>query len=134
MAVEATQTPSVTTPYELLGGEDGVRRLINRFYDIMNEAHEVHGIRQMHAQDLGPMKEKLFEFMSGWLGGPALYLERHGSICITKAHTPFTIGERERDQWLLCMERALADTGASDTVREMMKQPLYRIADFLRNQ
>jgi hemoglobin len=88
----------------------------------------------MHAEDLRPIKEKLFEFMSGWLGGPPLYFERRGSICITKAHSPFPIGERERDQWLLCMHRALEDIEASETVREMMRQPLYRIADFLRNQ
>jgi hemoglobin len=80
------------------------------------------------------MKQKQFEFMSGWLGGPPLYFERHGSICITKAHGPFAIGERERDEWLLCMDRALGEMGASDTVREMMKQPLFRIADFLRNR
>jgi len=124
----------VTTPYELLGGEAGVRRLVDRFYDIMDEAPEAQGIRAMHAEDLGPMRQKLFEFLSGWLGGPPLYFQRYGTVCITRAHQPYAIGEPERDQWLFCMRRALEDLGAAPEVRKMLEAPLFRIADFLRNQ
>ncbi len=124
----------VTTPYELLGGEAGVRRLVDRFYDIMDEAPEARGIRAMHAEDLGPMRQKLFEFMSGWHGGAPLFFPRKDAVCITRAHQPFAIGESERDQWLFCMHRALEDIGVDADLRRMLETPLFRIADFLRNQ
>jgi hemoglobin len=124
---------SEMTPYERLGGEAAVRRLVNRFYDLMEDA-EVRELRAMHARDLGPMREKLFEFMSGWLGGPPLYFERPDHACIATAHKPFAIGAKVRDQWLDCMNRALVDIGADADTRQMLDQPLYRIADAFRNR
>ncbi len=128
------ERPQRRTPYELLGGEVGVRRLAERFYDILDEAPEAKTIRAMHKADLGPVREKLFEFLSGWLGGPPLYVQRTGTVCLTEPHKPFAIGEAERDQWLLCMRRALVDIGASEEVRAMLDQPLFMIADFVRNR
>ncbi len=121
------------TPYEILGA-DGVRNLVDAFYDIMDEAHEAAGIRAMHAQDLAPIKQKLTEYLSGWLGGPPLYAMKYGSVCMTDPHAPYAIGPAERDQWLLCMERALERTGASDELKEMLRVPLVRIADAVRNR
>jgi hemoglobin len=121
------------TPYERLGGEAAVRRLVNRFYDLMEDA-EVRKLRAMHARDLSPMREKLFEFMSGWLGGPPLYFERPDHACIGTAHSAFAIDAEARDQWLACMDRALADIGADPATRQMLEQPLYRIADAFRNR
>lgn len=130
------ETPTIIrqTPYELLGGEAGLRALVDRFYEIMDTNAEAVSIRAMHTSDLAPIRQKLFEFLSGWLGGPPLFLQRTGSICITAAHKPFKIGEAERDQWLMCMRQALADTGASPELQAMLKTPLFGIADFLRNQ
>ena len=64
-----------TPPYALIGGEAAVRRLIDRFYDLMDEAPEYYVIRKLHPQDLAGSREKLFMFLSGWLGGPPLYVE-----------------------------------------------------------
>lgn len=122
------------TPYELLGGAEPLRRLIDRFYDVMDEAPQARELRTMHGSDLAPMREKLYEFMSGWLGGPSLYAQRTGSVCITRAHQPFPIDAAARDQWLWCMERALEDVEAPAEVRRMIAQPLARMADFLRNR
>jgi hemoglobin len=122
------------TPYALLGGEAGVRQLVDRFYDIMDEAPEAVTIRAMHGPDLAPIRARLFEYLSGWLGGPPLYAQRTGSVCITAAHKPFAIGPAERDQWLLCMRRALDDVGASEEVKQMLENPLAGITDFLRNR
>lgn len=121
------------TPYDLLGGEPGVRQLATVFYDVMNERPEAETIRRMHSHDLHEIKEKLFEFLSGWLGGPPLFALRRGSICLISAHRPFPIGQGERDQWLACMEEALNRIGASDEVRSMLNAPLFRIADAIRN-
>ena len=124
---------STKTPYELLG-EQGIRDLCGAFYDIMDTLPEAAGIRAMHAADLGPMKQKLAEYLIGWMGGPPLYAEKYGTVCMTTPHEPFHIGPEERDQWLLCMDRALAQTGASEEVFTMLKIPLQRIADAVRNR
>lgn len=122
------------TPYQLLGGEDGVRRLCEAFYDCMEQLPEAADIRRMHGEDLSGIRQKLFEFLSGWLGGPHLYAQKYGSICMTGPHRPFAIGPKERDQWLLCMDRALEQVGASEEVKTMLKQPLQNIADMIRNR
>jgi hemoglobin len=124
----------IVPPYELLGGAEPLRRLIDRFYDVMDEDPQARELRAMHGADLTPMREKLYEFMSGWLGGPPLYAQRTGSVCITRAHAPFPIDAAARDQWLWCMERALDDVGAPIEVRRMIAAPLARMADFLRNR
>lgn len=121
-------------PYDLLGGEQGVRSLCGAFYRIMDETAETQEIRAMHKESMAEIEEKLFEYLSGWLGGPRLYQERTGTVCINDPHKPFSIGEDQRDQWLLCMNKALEDIGANEEVRDMLKDPFYNIADFLRNK
>lgn len=121
------------TPYQLLG-EQGIRDLVCAFYDIMDTLPEAAGVRAMHAQDLGPMKEKLAEYLIGWMGGPPLYADKYGTVCMTEPHEHYHIGPAERDQWLMCMDRALEQTGASDEVVEMLKIPMFRIADTVRNR
>lgn len=125
---------STVTPYELLGGAVPLRRLVDRFYDIMDSAPEARELRAMHAPDLGPMRGKFHDFMSGWLGGPALYAQRSDTTCISRAHQPYPIDQAARDQWLWCMERALDDVGAPAAMREMVRPALERMADFLRNR
>ena len=97
---------SPQTPYQILG-EDGIRDLTSAFYDIMDELPEAKGLRAMHARDLAPMKEKLAEYLIGWMGGPPLYADKYGTVCMTTPHEPYHIGPEERDQWLLCMDLAL---------------------------
>ena len=121
------------TPYQILG-EEGIRELTDAFYDIMDSTPEAAGIRAMHAQDLAPMKQKLAEYLTGWMGGPPLYAEKYGSVCMTSPHEPYHIGPEERDQWLLCMDRALEQIGASEELVEMLKVPMYRVADAVRNR
>ena len=121
------------TPYQILG-EDGIRQLTNTFYDIMDSLPEVAGLRAMHAKDLSMMKEKLADYLIGWMGGPPLYANKYGTVCMTTPHEPYHIGPAERDQWLLCMDKALEQTGASEELVEMLKIPLFRIADAVRNK
>jgi hemoglobin len=126
-----SETPQ--TPYQILG-EDGIRHLTNTFYDIMDSLPEAAGLRAMHATDLSPMKEKLADYLTGWMGGPPLYADKYGTVCMTTPHEPYHIGPAERDQWLLCMDKALEQTGASEELMDMLKVPLFRIADAVRNK
>jgi hemoglobin len=120
------------TPYELLGGEEGIRRLAQVFYEVMDELPQVQSIRKMHAANLENIQQKLFEYLSGWLGGPHLYQQKYGTVCLTKPHKPYSIGPAERDQWLRCMDEALLRVNASEQVKAMLKTPMFRIADALR--
>jgi len=121
------------TPYDILG-EDGIRELTSAFYDIMDNLPEAAGLRAMHARDLTPMKEKLAEYLTGWMGGPPRYADKYGTVCMTSPHEPYHIGPEERDQWLLCMDRALLQTGANEELVQMLKVPMFRIADAIRNK
>lgn len=121
-------------PYDRIGGEEAVRHIVDRFCDIMDSAPEAARIRAMHAADLSPMRERLFEFLSGWLGGPPLYFQRPDTKCIVSAHRSFPIGAAERDAWMMCMRRALEDCGVAEDLRQLLDPALLRMADAFRNQ
>lgn len=121
------------TPYQILG-EEGIRELVNTFYDIMDTLPEARGIRKMHADDLSQIKDKLGDYLIGWMGGPPLYAKKYGTVCMTEPHAPYAIGPDERDQWLLCMHKALEQVGASEELKEMLREPLFRVADAVKNR
>ena len=102
-------TDSPRSPYEILGDE-GVRRLVDRFYDLMESRQDAAGIRAMHAKKLDPMRDRLTVFLTGWMGGPSRYTERFGPTNVPSAHAPFDIGEAERDAWVACMEQAVSES------------------------
>jgi hemoglobin len=122
------------TPYEQLGGEAGVRRLVDRFYDLMDTAPEAATIRALHATSLKASREKLFLFLTGWTGGPQLYVERFGHPRLRMRHFPFAIGARERDEWLWCMDHALAEQEIPEALRLHLRERLHALADHMRNQ
>ena len=122
------------SPYERLGGEQAVRKLVDRFYELMDALPEAKRIRGFHPEDLSGSRDKLFKFLSGWLGGPSLYMEEFGHPRLRARHLPFPIGEVERDAWLLCMERALAETNMEELLRTHLLQSLRSTADHMRNR
>lgn len=124
---------SQKTPYELIGKEDGVKALADAFYDVMDELPEAEMIREMHAKSLVDVKQKLYEYLNGWFGGPHLYKEKYGKICLTDPHKPYDINEEARDQWLHCWEKALERVDAPEELREMVRKPIFHMADFMVN-
>ena len=124
---------SGSTPYEIIGREAGVQALASAFYEAMDELTEAGSVRRMHAQNLDTIKQKLFEYLNGWLGGPHIYRDKYGTICLTEPHQPYPIGADQRDQWLACWERALEKVDAPDDFREMTREPITRMANFLVN-
>lgn len=120
--------------YEMLGGEQGLRSLVNRFYDIMDSSPEAVKIRSFHARSLKQSREKLFMFLSGWSGGPQLYVQKYGHPRLRMRHMPFPIGSVERDQWLWCMNKALDQGDYDPRVVEFLKMRFADVADFMRNQ
>ncbi len=121
------------TIFEQIGGEDVVRRLVNRFYDLMDTQPEATGIRGLHPESLADSREKLFMFLVGWMGGPPLYTSRYGHPRLRARHLPFPIGESERDQWLWCMNRALAEVVDNGLLRGQLSLSFGQLAEFMRN-
>jgi hemoglobin len=122
------------THYDELGGEAGIRRLVDRFYDLMDTAPEAVHVRALHAASLKVSREKLFLFLTGWTGGPDVYVEQFGHPRLRMRHFPFAIGARERDEWLWCMDRALAGHPMSEELRSYLTQRMHQLAEHMRNQ
>lgn len=123
-----------TTFFEVLGGIEKIREVVEKFYDVMDSDPRAAGIRAMHKPDLTEAREKLFMFLTGWTGGPQLYIERYGHPMLRARHLPFPIGESERDQWMYCMVRALHECGVAEPVMTRLVEALWDVADFMRNK
>ena len=120
--------------YELLGGEAGVRVLVDDFYDLMTLDERFVGIRAMHPQDMSTSRDKLFWFLSGWLGGPPLFEEKFGHPRLRARHLPFSIGVSERDQWMTCMAECLEKAPVTEPTRRALIDALFKTADWMRNK
>jgi hemoglobin len=127
-----------STFFELLGGENGgiekIRNLVETFYDIMENDPKAAPIRAYHAKDLTEAREKLFMFLTGWTGGPQLYIERYGHPRLRARHMPFSIGDSERDQWMYCMISAMQQLNLDEKLMQKLAEQLYSVADFMRNK
>lgn len=126
--------PPTPSHYDLVGGDAGVRTLVDRFYDLMDSAPEAANIRTLHAKSLKASRDKLYKFLSGWLGGPQLYVAEHGHPMLRARHLPFPIAERERDEWLWCMRRALDEHEMPEELRSFLQQRFNQLADHMRNR
>lgn len=120
--------------YDRMGGADKVRSLVHRFYALMNELPEAYGIRKLHANSLQDSEDKLYKFLSGWMGGPQLYVQEYGHPMLRRRHLSFSIGVSERDQWLMCMDMALAEVVQDEILRRELYDALAKVADHMRNR
>lgn len=133
MLAMTTEDNQQRTLYELLDGETGVRALVDRFYDLMDLEPAFAGIRGMHPTTLDGSRDKLFWFLSGWTGGPNLFVERFGHPRLRARHLPYAIASDERDQWLRCMEMAMNDVGIVPSLQEHLQKSFAETADWMRN-
>ncbi|QCB44692.1 group II truncated hemoglobin [Hydrogenophaga sp. PAMC20947] len=121
------------TPFEWMGGEPKVQALVDRFYDLMDIEPAYAELRTVHGTTLDDARQKLFWFLCGWLGGPALYEERFGHPRLRMRHMPFKIGIQERDQWVACMDQAMGETEVPADLRARLKESFFGTADWMRN-
>ena len=125
------QSPSL---YERLGGEQGVHRLVDAFYQIMDSRPDTAGIRALHPEDISSSNQRLFMYFSGWFGGPPLFTDAYGHPRLRARHLPFKIDVSERDQWLLCMAGAFKQIDLDMQLAEDLWEKIAPMADHMRNQ
>ena len=119
--------------YERIGGDAAVRALVDRFYDVMDSDPNVQALRAMHAKSLRVSRDKLYQFLSGWMGGPPLYAEKYGHPRLRMRHMPFAIDRSMAQQWMQCMHQALEDCVEDARLRGEIEFQLERVADHMRN-
>ena len=134
MSSTENPTPAPQTPFDWVGGEAAVRTLVDRFYDLMDLEPGYLELRQAHGSTLDDARDKLFWFLCGWLGGPAHYTDRFGHPMLRARHMPFSIGIRERDQWLACMHQAMTDVALDPVLTERLNESFFKTADWMRNR
>jgi hemoglobin len=122
------------TAFDLVGGEMAVRRLVDRFYDLMDIEPAYAGIRQLHPSTLDGSRDKLFWFLCGWLGGPNHYTDRFGHPRLRARHLPYDIGIAERDQWMACMQQAMHEQGLDEGLQQRLVAAFFNTADWMRNR
>ncbi|MDH6301866.1 hemoglobin [Polynucleobacter sphagniphilus] len=122
------------SPYEAIGGIDKVDELVDRFYDLMVLESGLVELRAMHPPDLSDSREKLKFFLTGWMGGPDVYSPKYGHPMLRARHLPFKIGIKERNQWLVCMYKAMEDCGITGEVATQLEEAFLKTADWMRNQ
>jgi hemoglobin len=138
-AASPSEAPPFETPFAWIGGEARVKALVERFYDLMDLEPAYAALRAAHGSTLDNARQRLFWFLCGWLGGPQHYTERFGHPRLRQRHMPAhtgggSIGIKERDQWLACMDQAMAETGVDDALRARLNASFFQTADWMRNR
>ncbi len=130
-----TQSYKSDSFYVELGGGQALRDLVELFYDIVEADPEAEPLMRLHLQGTGMQhtREAQFEFLSGFLGGPQIYLEKHQHANVKRMHAHLEIGSVERDAWLLCMDKALQQTGTDKELHQRLMKAFTRVADVLVN-
>jgi hemoglobin len=132
--MQIQERPAFATPYEWIGGEDRVRALVERFYDLMDLQPEFARLRQVHGESLDNSRQRTFWFLCGWLGGPQYYTEKFGHPRLRARHMHVPISIQERDEWLACMDQAMGETAVPEDLRARLRESFFQTADFMRNQ
>ncbi|WP_417659312.1 group II truncated hemoglobin [Pseudidiomarina sp.] len=119
--------------YDQLGGEVAVRAIAERFYDVMESDPRAKDLLAIHPQPMHGIRQKFFEFLSGWFGGPALFEKKYGHPRLRARHLPFTIDIKLRDQWLLCMYQVLDEQVSDPLLKMQLRSQFTQLAHHMIN-
>jgi hemoglobin len=122
------------TLYDAIGGDLKVRALVRRFYELMDTLPEAARCRAIHPPSLDGSEAKLYDYLTGYLGGPPVYVEKYGHPRLRSRHFGASIGPEERDEWLLCFRRALDETIDNPKLRDIIWPPIERLALHMQNR
>jgi hemoglobin len=122
------------TLYEAIGGDATVKLLCQRFYQLMDTLPEAARCRAIHPADLSKSEEKLYDYLTGYLGGPPIYIEKYGHPMLRRRHMMAEIGSQERDEWLLCFQKAMDETIGHEKLREIIWAPIEKLGFHMQNK
>ena len=120
-------------PYDRIGGAAGIRRLTSRFYALMDSRPDAVACRAIHPPSLENSEQKLFEYLSGWLGGPPLFTDKHGPPMLRRRHLHARIGSEEIRGWLACFRQAWSETVADAALGEEILPQIQGLGEHMRN-
>ncbi|MGI9201342.1 MAG: group II truncated hemoglobin [Woeseiaceae bacterium] len=120
--------------FRAAGGEAGIRKLVDEFFNRMGSDPRFAVIYEMHPDDKQESRDKLARFLCGWLGGPKLYHEKYGGISIPRVHQHLAIATPERDQWLTCMAETVAEQTFESTFKRYLMEQLFVPAEGVRRR
>ncbi len=132
MGLSEIPTPG-QLPYDRIGGAAGIRRLTSRFYALMDSRSDAAACRAIHPPSLANSEQKLFEYLSGWLGGPPLFTDKHGPPMLRRRHLPARIGSEEIRGWLACFRQAWTDTVADTALGDEILPQIQALGEHMRN-
>jgi hemoglobin len=127
MTVDTLESPP-RTPFDLMGGVPTVRGIVDRFYDLMQQDTAYAALRDLHAPDLGPMRDSLTGFLTAWLGGPRDWFTQRPGACVMSAHAKVAITDETARQWRSAMSRALDDQGVEADLQAQIDLAFARMA------
>lgn len=122
-----------SSPYEIFGGEPFVRALCSRFYAIMDSDPAASACRAVHPPSLLRAEEKLYEYLTGWLGGPPLYTDKYGHPRLRSRHLAAKIGAEEVEGWLLCFRRAWRELVPASSTADTVMSRIEALGLHMRN-
>ncbi|MFQ6372562.1 group II truncated hemoglobin [Shewanella sp. YIC-542] len=126
--------PSQSNAYDIIGGDKTIRAIAKHFYQEMRQREDTRQLLAIHPHPLAQSEQKLYEFLSGWLGGPQLFQQKYGNPMLRARHMNFAIDENMRDQWLLCMKAALKTAVPQAEHQQVIYQAIAQLADHMRNR
>lgn len=131
-----TSTKRVELLYDRLGGENGIRALVEAFYDIVEKEADGQLLHILHLRGHGVAHARIEQvnFLSGFLGGPRLYVEKYGHSNVRKMHEHVEINSEARDAWLKCMAMAIDRIALTADIKEALMTHFTRVATMLKNK
>jgi hemoglobin len=122
------QTEQPRTPFDRIGGAPAVRRIVDRFYDLMEGNPAYSQLRAIHAPDLAPMRDSLTGFLTAWAGGPRDWFVEHPHVCMMSAHARIDVTHETANQWCDAMACAIADSPVDPELGAKMAEALTAMA------
>jgi hemoglobin len=121
--------------YKKIGGQKVINQLVDDFYFVMKtDPNVLHCLATHEGRSIEESATKLKAFLSGWTGGPQLYLEKYGHPRLRMRHFPFSIGEIEAKEWLYCMEVALKKSSIKNELQQDLLKAFQGLTDLIKNR
>lgn len=117
--------------YELMGGASAVRRLVEAFYPRV-QADPL--LSPLFPEDIMPVMEKQYMFLTQLFGGPPLYSNEYGHPMMRARHLAFGITNVHAAAWLNCMNKAMEEIALPQPVIELLMERLQGPAYHFVNQ